>query len=78
MPGTDGIALAARLLARCPGPSVILMTGLLPGEVERMNVDGQLVPVLRKPLNLDQLQDLLRVTLEGFSETEIDSVYLAG
>jgi hypothetical protein len=54
------------------------MTGLLPGEVERMNVNGQLVPVLRKPLNLDQLQDLLRVTLEGFSETESDSVYLAG
>jgi CheY-like chemotaxis protein len=78
MPGMDGIALAAQLLARCPGPSVILMTGLLPGEVERMNVNGQLVPVLRKPLNLDQLQDLLRVTLEGFSETESDSVYLAG
>jgi two-component system, cell cycle sensor histidine kinase and response regulator CckA len=78
MPGLDGIALAARLLAWCPGPSVILMTGTLPGEVERMNVNGQLVPVLRKPLNLDQLQDLLRVTLEGFSETETDSVYLAG
>lgn len=77
MPGMDGVALAARLLARCPGPSVILMTGVLPEEVERMSVNGQTVPVLRKPLNLDQLQNLLRVTLEGFPDAEIDSVYLA-
>jgi len=77
MPGMDGVALAARLLARCPGPSVILMTGVLPEEVERLSVNGQIVPVLRKPLNLDQLQNLLRVTLEGFPDAEIDSVYLA-
>jgi CheY-like chemotaxis protein len=77
MPGMDGIALAANLLARCPGPSVILMTGILPEEVERTSVNGQIVPVLRKPLNLDQLQNLLRVTLEGFPDAEIDSVYLA-
>jgi len=76
MPGMDGVALAANLLARCPGPSVILMTGILPEEVERTSVNGQIVPVLRKPLNLDQLQDLLRVTLEGFPDAEIDSVYL--
>lgn len=78
MPGMDGVTLAARLLARCPGPSVILMTGVLPEEVERMNVNGQVVPLLRKPLNLDQLQNLLRVTLDGFSDAEIDSAYLAG
>jgi CheY-like chemotaxis protein len=78
MPGMDGIALAARLLAGCPGPSVILMTGVVSQEVDRMNVIGQTVPVLRKPLNLDQLQNLLRVTLEGFPDAAIDSVYLAG
>jgi CheY-like chemotaxis protein len=78
MPGMDGIALAARLLAGCPGPSVILMTGVVSQEVERMNVIGQTVPVLRKPLNLDQLQNLLRVTLEGSPDAAIDSVYLAG
>jgi two-component system cell cycle sensor histidine kinase/response regulator CckA len=78
MPAMDGVALAARLLARCPGPSVILMTGQLPEEVERMNVNGQIVPVLRKPLNLDELQNLLRVTLEGFSDAETDPVHLAG
>jgi two-component system, cell cycle sensor histidine kinase and response regulator CckA len=78
MPGMDGIALAARLLAGCPGPSVILMTGIMSQDVERMNVIGQTVPVLRKPLNLDQLQNLVRVTLEGFPDAAIDSVYLAG
>jgi two-component system cell cycle sensor histidine kinase/response regulator CckA len=78
MEGMDGVALAAHLLARCPGPSVILMTGHLPGEVESLPVNGQIVPVLRKPLNLDQLQNLLRVTLEGFPDVEVDSVYLAG
>jgi two-component system, cell cycle sensor histidine kinase and response regulator CckA len=78
MPGMDGVALAARLLAQCPGPSVILMTGQLPEEVERMDLNGQTVPVLRKPLNLDQLQYLLQVTLEGFPDAEIDSVYLVG
>lgn len=78
MPGMDGVALAACVLAGCPGPSVILMTGVLPQEVERMSVNGQIVPVLRKPLNLDQLQNLLHVTLEGFPDAEIDSVHLAG
>ncbi len=78
MPGADGVTLAACLLGQAPGPSVILMSGQLPDEIERMNVRGQIVPVLRKPLNLDQLQNLLRVTLEGFPEATIDSIYLAG
>jgi two-component system cell cycle sensor histidine kinase/response regulator CckA len=78
MPGMDGVTLAARLLSRCPGPSVILMTAQLPEEIERLNVNGQTVPLLRKPLNLDELQNLLRVTLEGFSDWEIDPVHLAG
>ncbi len=78
MPGTGGVALAAHLLGQAPGPSVILMTGQLPDEIERLNVKGQIVPVLRKPLNLDQLQNLLRVTLEGFPDATIESIYLAG
>jgi CheY-like chemotaxis protein len=77
MPGMDGIALASHVLARCPGPSVVLMTGQLPEEIERMPVNGQIVPVLRKPLNLDRLQDLLRVTLEGFPDPETP-IHLAG
>jgi CheY-like chemotaxis protein len=72
MEGMDGVALAAHVLARCPGPSVILMTGILPAETERMPVNGQVVPVLRKPLNLDQLQNMLQVMLEGFPDVEAD------
>jgi two-component system cell cycle sensor histidine kinase/response regulator CckA len=78
MPGMDGMALACRILARCPGPSVILMTGQLPEEIEHMNVSGQVVPVVRKPLNLDDLQYLLRVTLEGFPDTGVYPVHVMG
>jgi CheY-like chemotaxis protein len=77
MDGLDGIGLAAQVLARCPGPSVILMTGQLPEEVEELSVNGQIVPVLRKPLNLDQLSNRLQVTLEGFPDTEEFPVHLA-
>ena len=48
MPGVSGIELAGTLLARAPGPSVILMTGVLPREVERVDVAGQIVRVLQK------------------------------
>ena len=38
MPGVGGTELAATLLATAPGPSVILMTGVLPPEVERVEI----------------------------------------
>lgn len=66
MPGMDGIELAGWVLAECPGPAVLLMTGQLPQEIERVNVQGRIVRVLRKPLNLDQLQELLRATVQLF------------
>jgi CheY-like chemotaxis protein len=71
MPGISGVELAATLLSRAPGPSVILMTGALPEEIDRLDVNGAVVRVLRKPLDLDELQQVLRVTLEGYpSEDE--------
>jgi CheY-like chemotaxis protein len=76
--GLDGVALATQVLSRCPGPSVILMTGRLPEEIERVNVNGQIVQVLGKPLNLDRLQNLLWVTLEGFPDAEIAPVHWSG
>jgi CheY-like chemotaxis protein len=76
--GLDGVALATQVLSRCPGPSVILMTGRLPDEIERLNVNGQVVQVLGKPLNLDRLRNLLWVTLEGFPDTEEHPVHLVG
>jgi CheY-like chemotaxis protein len=79
MPGVGGMELAATLLSRVPGPSVILMTGVLPEEVERLDVNGQIVRVLRKPLDLDELQQVLQITLEGYpSEDDSDSVHRAG
>jgi CheY-like chemotaxis protein len=79
MPGGSGIDLAATLLARAPGPSVILMTGQLAEDVERLDVNGQIVRVLRKPLDLDQVQRVLQVTLEGYpGEDDSDSVHRAG
>ena len=79
MPGAGGIELAAALLSRAPGPSVILMTGVLPEDVEQLDVNGQVVRVLRKPLDLDEVQQVLRVMLEGYpSEGESDTVHRAG
>jgi two-component system cell cycle sensor histidine kinase/response regulator CckA len=79
MPGVSGIDLAGALLARAPGPSVILMTGVLPREIERLEISGQIVRVLRKPLDFDELQQVLRVTLEGYSaEDEAEAVHRAG
>jgi CheY-like chemotaxis protein len=79
MPGASGSDLAATLLSRVPGPSVILMTGVLPPEVERIDIEGQIVRVLRKPLDFDELQQVLRVTLEGYPpDDDADAVDRAG
>lgn len=79
MPGVSGIELAGTLLSRVPGPSVILMTGVLPEEIERIDIGGQVVRVLRKPLDLDEVQQVLRVTLEGYpAEDEAETVDRAG
>lgn len=78
MPGISGVQLAAALLSRAPGPSVVLMTGQLPEEIERLDVNGQTVRVLRKPLDLDELQQVLQVTLEGYpAEDAVDTVHRA-
>jgi two-component system, cell cycle sensor histidine kinase and response regulator CckA len=75
MPGVGGVELAEVLLSRAPGPSVILMTCQLQKGIERLDVNGQTVRVLRKPLDLDELQQVLQVTLEGYpAEDAVDSV----
>jgi CheY-like chemotaxis protein len=66
MPDMDGLELAAAVLAESPGPSVILMTGQLPEGVERIEVVRRIVQVVRKPVNLDGLRELLQVILEGY------------
>jgi two-component system, cell cycle sensor histidine kinase and response regulator CckA len=66
MPEIDGLELAAAVLAESPGPSVLLMTGQLPEGVERIEVGRRIVQVVRKPLNLDGLRELLQVILDGY------------
>jgi CheY-like chemotaxis protein len=79
MPGAGGIELAAALLSRAPGPCVVLMTGVLREQVEQLDVNGQVVRVLRKPLDLDEVQQVLRVMLEGYpSDGESDTAHRAG
>lgn len=79
MPDVSGIELAGTLLSRVPGPSVILMTGVLPEEIERIDIGGQVVRVLRKPLDLDEVQQVLRVTLEGYpADDEAPAIDIAG
>jgi len=78
MPGMDGVELAAAVLAKCPGPSVLLMTGQLPQEMKPIDVAGRIVPVLRKPMNFDELRELLQVTLEGYPpDVEAESAHCA-
>jgi DNA-binding NtrC family response regulator len=79
MPGMEGTELASQVLAECPGPGVILMTGHLPREIERLNIGGRIVRVLRKPLDLDQLEALLRTTLQLYlPEEQYESPKQAG
>ena len=73
MPGMDGTELASLVLAECPGPAVVLMTGQWADDIERVNVGGRIVRVLHKPLNLDHLQELLRAMLDTFPPAELES-----
>jgi two-component system cell cycle sensor histidine kinase/response regulator CckA len=72
MPGMDGTELASLVLAECPGPAIVLMTGQLAEDIERVNVGGRIVRVLHKPVNLDSLQELLRAMLDTFPPAELE------
>jgi two-component system, cell cycle sensor histidine kinase and response regulator CckA len=58
-----GAALATAVLAECPGPQLVLVTERLAGSAEPIEVLGRHVPILPKPLDLDELQELLRAML---------------
>lgn len=65
MPGLSGIELARRATAFNPALQVVLMSGFVPNADEIAKDWG----LLRKPVNPDQLQQLLRAACEsaGFS-----------
>jgi hypothetical protein len=55
------------------------MTGQLPEGVERIEIGRRIVQVVRKPLNLDRLRELLQVILEGYPpEATAESASYAG
>jgi CheY-like chemotaxis protein len=61
--GMEGMVVATAVLAEWPGPQLVLVAGRLASAVESLEVHGRPVRVLRKPLDLDELQDVLRVML---------------
>ena len=61
--GLDGSEFTAALLGEWPGPQLILFAGPPPEAVEPLGVQGRGIRVVRKPLHLDQLADLLREML---------------
>jgi CheY-like chemotaxis protein len=74
--GMEGMVVATALLAEWPGPQVILVAGPLSGAVESLEVHGRQVRVLPKPLDLDELQDALRVmipTLPPAEECDVEA-----
>jgi CheY-like chemotaxis protein len=61
MPGMDGIELASWVVTECPSPQTMLMGSPAGEPIEVAVVQGCSLPVLRKPLDLDRLLELLRV-----------------
>lgn len=63
MPGMHGLDLAKHILARGPGPRVVLMTGHaaeLSGQLEERDPS---IPLLRKPFTSEQLIGMVRRAL---------------
>ena len=68
--GKEGMVLATALLAEWPGPQLILVVGPLSGAVASLEAHGRKVRVLPKPLDLDELQEALRVMLPTLRPAE--------
>lgn len=80
MPGMDGSELARWLSAECPGPAVILMGSGGSRSDLGLKARYQPVRVLNKPLDLDLLQELIRILLPPLQPVEeepvaVESVY---
>lgn len=63
MPEMNGTELAATLVRDYPGLPVILMSAYAPAGLTQVG-PGHKVPVLQKPFTSDQLEELIRVSLE--------------
>jgi CheY-like chemotaxis protein len=65
MPGMNGTQLADRLTTEFPGLPVILMSAFAPAGLARVGLRDVVIPVLQKPFDPAQLDDLLRTALRS-------------
>lgn len=68
MPGMDGLALQAHLLATGLRVPIVFVTALASEEEERRARSAGAIDMLRKPVGKDQLVDALRRALETPTE----------
>lgn len=68
--GVGGTELATAVAAECCPPQLILFVDLLSRAIERVDGLGRRIGVLRKPIDLDELEALLRVMLPALLPEE--------
>ena len=64
MPEMNGTELAATLFREYPGLPVILMSAYAPAGLTRVGFQNAIVPVLQKPFDAGQLQELIQVAVD--------------
>jgi DNA-binding response OmpR family regulator len=65
LPRMSGSHLAERMQAISPGVMVLYVSGLLPGEFERLGAGGTEVNFLQKPFTSPALLERVRAILDG-------------
>jgi CheY-like chemotaxis protein len=64
MPAMNGTEVAACLCAEYPGLPVVLMSAYAPAGLTRVGFQDAIVPVLQKPFDVSQLQDLIQFAVD--------------
>jgi two-component system, cell cycle response regulator CpdR len=64
MPAMNGTEVAACICAEYPGLPVVLMSAYAPAGLTRVGFHDAIVPVLQKPFDVGQLQELIQVAIE--------------
>ena len=63
MPAMNGTEVAACICAEYPGLPVVLMSAYAPAGLTRVGFQNAIVPVLQKPFDVGQLQELIQVAV---------------
>jgi two-component system cell cycle response regulator CpdR len=64
MPAMNGTEVAACICAEYPGLPVVLMSAYAPAGPTRVGFQNAIVPVLQKPFDAGQLQELIQVAVD--------------